>query len=198
MNIIQKVFFWIWNWFLIPDSSQQSLIVSLVNSNKHKLQKWFYITVLLNISPFLVSVMFEAAVNSGNVLCILNNGSLPILTIGILATNLVYLNENTPDISNKNEREGIDGLKGKVLVVAVLILIVSAFLYFAQSNFVNSFNGNQLKYSLYTSVILFVYSVSCGRKMFLLQKETMKDYKDAMETQKQALLSGNHNGFTTT
>lgn len=197
MQAVRFLSFWIWNWLLAPDSSQRSLIERLTETNKHKLQKWFYITVLLNLGPFIVSALFEYSINKGNILCLLNNGSLPILSIGVLATNLVYLNENVPDINDKGTQDGIDGLKGKILVVSILIIIISAALYFAQSNFVSSFDASQLRYSLIASAALFVYAISCGRKMFLLQNETMKDYKAEMDAQRAALINNANNGYQT-
>jgi hypothetical protein len=195
MQAVRFLYFWLWNWLLVPDISQRNLIEKLTASNKHKLQKWFYITVLLNLGPFVFSALFEFFTRRSNFLCLLNNGSLPILSIGVLATNLVYLNENVPEISNKNTRDGIDGLKSKIFVVSVLILIVSAALYFAQSNFIGSFNSIQLRYSLIASAVLFVYAISCGRKMFLLQKETMKDYKEEIDAQRQSLTNNGNDGF---
>ncbi|MEA5459851.1 hypothetical protein VB796_12420 [Arcicella sp. LKC2W] len=174
-NLLKVIYFWIFNWVFVPSSKQITVLNGLRENNESKSQKWFFIAVILNLAPFLLASLLEWYLHIDNFKCFLNNGSLPILSFGIIATNFFYLIENIPENSNQ-DKELYQNMKLKVSVVAIISLFISTILYVFQSNFILLFLPEHYNISIYISLIVFCYAVSCGRKMFLLQNSFLIDY----------------------
>jgi hypothetical protein len=117
---------------------------------------------------------------TGNIelLCFINNGSLPIISFGIVTTNFVYLIENL-----STDREIYSNLKTLTTVYAIILIFVLALLFIFQSNFLDSFTHSQLTLSLGLSIVCFVLSVSLGKKMFLLQNKLVSIFEDVFKEQ---------------
>lgn len=178
--------FWLWNWIFIPSNEQKNLITGLRDNNHHQSQTWFFMTVILNLGPFLVAVILERIIHPDNILCFLNNGSLPILSFGIIATNFFYLMQNMPD----NTYEDIkiyENIKMKIYVIGSILMFLSGILYILQSNFISSFYPHFYIPSIIVSVIAFIYSISSGRKMFLLQNKFLSDFAEELKSTKNKL-----------
>jgi hypothetical protein len=183
-TFMKTIWFWLWNWPLLPNNKEKEIIESLANENIDETRNWLYISVLLNLFPFIFSLLIELVVNRGNWLCLLNNGSLPILAYSLLATNFFYLLENVPAVK---ESTSFHNVKTRLYVLAVLTMFISAVLYIFQSNFSNEFQHGHLVYSLIISVTMLVMSIVWGSKMYLLQQEKIETYSDNLAKQSRNL-----------
>ncbi|MER0441598.1 hypothetical protein [Emticicia sp. W12TSBA100-4] len=187
------MYFWIWNWIFVPSEKQKNLIYSLQQNNSSQSQKWFFIVVVLNLFPFIIASIIERILHSDNFLCFLNNGSIPILSFGILATNFFYLIENVPE-NDPEYREIYENMKLKVTVVTIILLFISTILYIFQSNFINYFLPQYYTLSIVISTVILIYSVSGGRKMFLLQNKFLLDFATTIDVTKKQL-DDNNDGY---
>ncbi|MBO0360880.1 hypothetical protein J0X19_23170 [Hymenobacter sp. BT186] len=198
MTALNKFSFWVWNWLFFPDQDQVKVIDGLKSRHRSKSKKWFLTSVVINIFPFILAAIVEAIINNSNILCFLNNGSLPILCMSIVATNLFYLQENIPSDLKPEEVDSYDTLKSTILTIGFIILITSTILYIFQSNFLSNFNYSHLWISLIISTLTLGYSISCGKKMFLLQKSYILSYREKLDQDRKNLNDrDNTDGFTT-
>lgn len=167
--------FWVFNWIFFPSPEQVDRLENLKRNNSSKSQKWFFISVVLNIAPFFLAGGLEAYLHSDNLKYFLNNGTLPILSFGIISTNFFYLLENIPENST-GDRELYENIKLKITVLGIICLFIATILYVFQSNFIDNFENNHYWPSIVFSSIILIYSISCAKKMFLLQNGFLTDY----------------------
>ncbi|TDB60407.1 hypothetical protein [Arundinibacter roseus] len=186
MDFLKSIYFWAFNWVFTPTTEQKNILDILRINNASKAQKWFYVSVILNLVPFILASLLEAYLHNDNLNCFLNNGTLPILSFGIIATNFFYLMENIPD-NLKEGKELYENMKLKVSVVGIVILFTTTIMYIFQSNFINNYKPEHYLVSFFVSLILFFYSISCAKKMFLLQNSMLEDYANAISNTKKNL-----------
>jgi hypothetical protein len=182
-SFISKVNFWIFNWIFVPSSEQVDRLENLKRNNLSKSQKWFFISVVLNVAPFILAGCLEAYLHSDNLKCFLNNGTLPILSFGIISTNFFYLLENIPD-NLSDDKELYENMKLKITVLGIICLFIATTMYIFQSNFLVNFGNSHYWPSIVFSIVVLIYSVSCAKKMFLLQNGFLTDYAVAISNLK--------------
>jgi formate-dependent nitrite reductase membrane component NrfD len=139
--------------------------------------------VFLNLAPFVISILIEVSIAPDNIKCFLNNGSFPIIAFGIVSTNLIYLIENI-----STEREEYASLKSRTMVYSSIIIFLAAILYIFQSNFLESFTPSQLFYSTWAGIIILIFAIAIGKKMFLLQNKLIGLFEDTFKEQMDNLL----------
>ena len=178
MLFIRKIWFGLFNFPFLYSISEFNVLFWLSSHHRKKTVQWFLISVLLNLVPFLVSILIAYLTDPDNLLCFINNGSLPIIAFGIVATNLVYLIENI-----STERETYSNLKNSTLIFSVILIFPAAILYVFQSNLLEHFTPVHLKISLWVSIFIFIMSVVMGKKMFLLQNKLVSLFEERFKDQ---------------
>ena len=187
-----QISFLVWNWPLLPNKAEAKAIRKIASQNFDETKNWYYLSVLLNLSPFIISLGVEFFWNKSNMLCLLNNGSIPILAYSLLATNFFYLLENVPDFT---ESKSFRNVKIRLYVLSILTMFCSAILYIFQSNFVNYFHYEQLNISLIFSWSVLVLAVLWGSKMYLLQQSKIMDYANLIASEQESLNRKNNSGY---
>jgi hypothetical protein len=185
-SFMSKVNFWIFNWIFVPSPEQVDRLEDLTRNNLSKSQKWFFISVILNVAPFILAGVLEAYLHSDNLKCFLNNGTLPILSFGIISTNFFYLLENIPG-NLTDDKELYENMKLKITVLSIICLFIATTMYILQSNFIGNFGNNHYWPSIIFSIVVLIYSVSCAKKMFLLQNIFLTDYAKTISNLKNDL-----------
>lgn len=176
--IIKKIWFGIFNFPYLYSYSEFNVLFWLSQHHRKKSFFWLLISVILNLFPFLLTIVIAYCTGNIELLCFINNGSLPIISFGIVTTNFVYLIENL-----STDREIYSNLKTLTTVYAIILIFVLALLFIFQSNFLDSFTHSQLTLSLGLSIVCFVLSVSLGKKMFLLQNKLVSIFEDVFKEQ---------------
>ena len=174
---ISWFWFLLWSWPLLPSAKEARVLKALESDNRDETRNWLFISVIINLMPFLFSVLIEFYNNKKNLSHLLNNGSLPILAYGLLATNFFYLLENVPDFAGSRN---FQNLKTRLCALSILTMFFAAILYVLQSNWINSFQQSHLKVSFYASTLLLLFSIAWGSKMHLLQHKKISDYAEGI------------------
>jgi len=187
-NMFSWLWFWLWSWPLLPNKKEAEVLKDLQDENSDETKNWIYISVLLNLFPFVFSLAIEYFNNNQNLLCLVNNGSLPILAYSLLATNFFYLLENVPSFDNSKSFQNI---KTRLYVLAVLTMFISAVLYVFQSNLINGFHNNHLRISAGVSTLMLIMAIAWGSKMYLLQQKKIADYAEGVNEERRRLITQN-------
>ena len=167
------------NWFFFFSSEHISRIEKAKNSNKENYRTWLFLTVILPLAPFIVSVLihffYHGFDDAGT---IINNGSLPIISFGIISSGVLYLLEKV----DKKDLV-IEQIKSRIMAIALLILFLTAALFILQSTYLKTVDGsidsetkNVQNIILFAvSIILFWYARRVGENMFFIQKKMVED-----------------------
>ncbi|MBL7682032.1 MAG: hypothetical protein JNK00_01635 [Flavipsychrobacter sp.] len=157
--------------------------VKLVNDVKIRekvisdFKSWILISIILPFFTYLLAAIFNVLLcdNIGMVMSdwpkIFINGSLPIISFGIISSGVPFLME---DLSILNPE--VSRIRRRVMAVALLLLFLTASFYIFQT--ISVINDRLDKAGsalvLFLSVIIAFFSVSVGFKMFLLQSSFQK------------------------
>lgn len=180
--LVKKIWFGVFNFPFLYSLSDFNVLFWITSHHRKKAVQWFQYSVLMNLAPFLISFLISYCIDPSNIYCFVNNGSLPIIAFGILATNMVYLIENIP-----NGRETYISLKSSTMNFSIIIVFLAAILYIFQSNFLNHFTQRYLSISLYISLFILVMSIVFGKKMFLLQNKLISLFEENFKEQMDSL-----------
>lgn len=137
---------------------------------------WKLITAYLPIFTFLVALIINlVTINcpTTSFFKILNNGSLPIISFGIITSGVPYIMERL-----EKEQTDYHLIRRRVMAVALIFMFLTAILYILQTLEVVSTTYNYLSNIIITFLSLcgLVFSLTIGYKMFLLQSDTIQDY----------------------
>lgn len=172
---------WIFNF---NEKNEKDLKRILLNVQNKELPgefiNWKLITVFLPLLTFLLVLVLNIVTNIcsfDKYLSFLNNGSLPIISFGILTSGMPYLLEvmqNHPDYHIVRRR---------VMSIALFYLFLSASLYILQTLTIIQHSFNVLTNLLlaFISIYVFFSSNSVGYKMFLLQSKNIPNYDESVE-----------------
>jgi ABC-type multidrug transport system fused ATPase/permease subunit len=138
---------------------------------------WKLITVFLPLLTFLLVFVLNVIINicqTDKYLSFFNNGSLPIISFGILTSGMPFLLEvleNQPDYHIVRRR---------VMSIAMFFLFLSATLYILQTLSIVQNNFSLLTNLVLATLSVFVFfsSNSIGYKMFLLQSKHIPPFDE--------------------
>lgn len=170
------------DWIFIFNTKNKEDLNRILVYDKNKelpdeFKTWKLITVFLPLLTFLLVFVLNIITN----ICYLdkyvsffNNGSLPIISFGILTSGMPYLlevMENHPDYHIVRRR---------VMSIALFFLFLSASLYILQTLSIiqNSFSLLTNLFLAVVSIYVFFSSNSVGYKMFLLQSKNIPPFDD--------------------
>jgi len=169
------------------NDDQKKALDSIENNPRTKsdFHTWTIITIALPILTFTVAAIFNCIL-SPNVDYILNNwpkfllnGSVPIISFGIISSGVSYLMEeldsNTPVVQS---------IRRRVMGIAIIFLFLTSILYIFQSV---STVSETLKcvanlILLILSSVVCIFSISIGLKMYLLQNSMVADYGKSLKS----------------
>lgn len=184
------------DWFFFFGDKDKKNLDSILQNDKNKglLEEfitWKLITVYLPLITFLLVVILNLLTNTFDANCFysyMNNGSLPIISFGIITSGMPYLLEQLKDFPD------YQSARRRVMAISLFFLFLSASLYVIQTfSIISPLLNNLTKLLiLIFSIYVFLFSSSIGYKMFLLQsknittyeedvKDKVKDLKDSVE-----------------
>ena len=147
---------------------------------KGELVTWKLITVILPVVTFLVVLILNITTNIDKPVLFLqfmNNGSLPIISFGILTSGMPYLLEQLQTYPDFHV------IRRRVMAIAMIFLFLSASLYTLQTlHIINqSLNCWTSLLLLVASIYVFFFSSTIGFKMFALQSRNITSLPEEME-----------------
>lgn len=173
------------DWIFFFDEKSNKNLNDILTNDKNKGLKeefitWKLITVFLPLLTFLLVVLLNLLTidcKTETFYGFVNNGSLPIISFGIITSGMPYLLEqlqNFPDFQATRRR---------VMAISLFFLFLSASLYILQTLSIisNQFTNWTRFVLLVISIYIFLFSCSIGYKMFLLQSKNIKDFDEEIK-----------------
>ncbi|RBN49470.1 hypothetical protein [Flavobacterium psychrolimnae] len=167
-------------WVFFFEEKNKEDLKKILHDNKNKdllneFVTWKLITVFLPLVTFLLVLVLNIITNlyeTEKYFSFLNNGSLPIISFGVLTSGMPYLLEQLESFPEYHV------VRRRVMSVALFFLFLSASLYILQTLSVISNNLSCLMnfILLILSIYVFFFSSSIGYKMFILQTKNIKDF----------------------
>jgi hypothetical protein len=135
------------------------------------------ITVFLPVVPFAIVLLLNICLSVNNSelwFSFVNNGSLPIISFGIISAGMPYLLEQLEEFPEYHI------IRRRVMAVSLVFLFLSASMYIFQTVYVISLKLNFLTnvISLILSLYIFFFSASIGYKMFVLQTKNIETFDE--------------------
>ena len=167
--------------FFFGKNDKKNLDSILYNQNNKGIIEefitWKLLTVYLPLVTFLLVLILNLSTNNFDISCFysfINNGSLPIISFGIISSGMPYLLEQLKDFPD------YQSARRRVMAISLFFLFLSASLYIIQTFSIISTNLNNLSRFLILifSIYIFLSSSSIGFKMFLLQTKNIKSYDE--------------------
>ena len=177
-----------WLFWFTP--TQKSKIESLYINHEEDVKTWMFFSIALPTLTYLFSVLANVLIVPTCQLpeklsSILNNGSLPIISFGIVSAGVSYLMEQI-DADNLDFHQ----IRRRIMSVATILLFLTAGLFIFQSILPNiSTHSESWKHliSFIVSLILIWFSASVGIKMYFLQGSFVNDFKASVDDKKKDL-----------
>ena len=171
-----------WMFFFNEKSKEniKSILIDAKNTDLlNEFITWKLITVFLPLVTFALALILNVATNladTSKFLSYFNNGSLPIISFGILTSGMPYLLEQLQDYPDFHI------IRRRVMSVALIFLFLSASLYILQTLTILNSQINILTNWLFfaLSLLTFITSSSIGYKMFLLQSKNAIKFEEEM------------------
>lgn len=180
-NIGYKLTDWI---FFFNERNKQALnqLLNHVDNRSliEELITWKILSVALPIATFLVALSINLATN----MCrpelfysFVNNGSIPIISFGILTSGMPYLLEQL------GEYPDFHTIRRRVMAIAMIFLFLSSCLYTIQTLQIVSTKLNCIANFILmsTSIVVFLFSSSIGFKMFVLQSKNIPAFDENVQ-----------------
>jgi hypothetical protein len=183
------------DWIFFFNEEQSNNINKVANNPKFKsdFKTWIIISVAL---PFL-TYLFAAFINFllGNGLCtfmdnwhkILINGSLPIISFGIISSGVPFLMDEVTGANSPYQK-----IRKRVMSVALLFLFLTSGLYILQTLEIVVDNLSQAASIIifFFSIYITAFSISVGFKMYLLQGSILSNIGETIVDNRNDLIQG--------
>ncbi len=178
-----KITDWI---FFFSKEEKEKISNLLINTDDIKLDisklsrefiTWKLITVYLPIFTFLITFfinLFTTHCWITNIYNFFNNGSIPIISFGLITSGMPYIMEQL-----EKDQIHYQLIRRRVMAIAVIFMFLTSILYILQTLEVVSDSYNSQSKILITllSICGLLFSLSIGFKMFLLQTNIIDDYE---------------------
>ncbi|MDF1518108.1 MAG: hypothetical protein P1P79_09185 [Lutibacter sp.] len=165
------------NWFCFFNKDQSDRIDTLKSKNLESYKTWLIFSVSLPLATYLISVILNFLING---FCkwgeIMNNGSLSIISFGIISSGIPYILEKL-----QKDDIVIEDLRKRVMAISVLLMFLSSAWFVFQTTSVQQFSNNtninltQHLIVFISSLFLLILSVRNSENLFLLQKKLAED-----------------------
>lgn len=174
------------DWIFFFNKKNKEDIERILNNNKRNADlkeefvTWKLITVILPLLTFITALIINIITNLNKpelFYSFMNNGSLPIISFGILTSGMPYLLEQLgafPEFHN---------IRRRVMAIALFFIFLSASIYILQTLSIINSNLSCIAnfISLLSSIYIFLFSSSIGFKMFILQSKNIEPYSDVIK-----------------
>jgi hypothetical protein len=131
------------------------------------------ITVFLPVVPYMIVLLLNILLNaecSSTWFTFVNNGSLPIISFGIISAGMPYLLEQLEEYPNFHI------IRRRVMAVAMIFLFLTAAMYIFQTISGLRLGALTNWTSFILSAYIFFFCASIGYKMFILQSKNIKSF----------------------
>ncbi|WP_035805698.1 hypothetical protein [Lunatimonas lonarensis] len=176
---MKKIGFFITDWIFFFEKESYEKLKTIVNKkeNMSELITWKLIIVYLPLITFFSVFLINLLIN---IFCysryyyLFNNGSLPIISFGIITSGMPYLIERLEDYPD------FHSMRRRVVAVSMIFLFLTVALYIFQTIQFPGLRINSLSKSIITisSIFAFLFAFSIGIKMFLLKSENVKSFDE--------------------
>lgn len=138
---------------------------------------WKLLTVFLPLITFIAVVILNLMISGWEIECFysfFNNGSLPILSFGIISSGMPYLLEQLKEFPD------YQATRRRVMALSMFVLFLSASLYILETlSTISTQSGMGFKTTIFiSSIYIFLAASSIAYKMFLLQSRNIKEYAE--------------------
>lgn len=188
---MEQIGFKLTEWIFFFDQKNKEnlnkILTHQINKDlKGELVTWKLITVVLPVVTFFVVLILNISTNIDKpelFLQFMNNGSLPIISFGILTSGMPYLLEQLQTYPDFHI------IRRRVMAIAMIFLFLSASLYTLQTlHIINErLNCCTSLLLLLASIYVFFFSSSVGFKMFVLQSRNINSLPEDIEQNIQGL-----------
>lgn len=188
------------DWIFFFNEDQSNDINKLANNPKFKsdFKTWIMISVALPILTYLFAAFINILLGDG--LCyfmanwhkILINGSLPIISFGIISSGVPFLMDEVTGVNAPYQK-----IRKRVMSIALLFLFLTSGLYILQTLGVVLDKLSQLTSFIIFSFSIYIaaFSISVGFKMYLLQSSILNDLGSDITTNTENLRKGLQSQF---
>ena len=186
------------DWAYSFQEPQISTLKNLYKKNNDDLWSWTLVTAILPLLTFTFAVfinLFFLDLNKSIIQQIgemTNNGSLPIIAFGIVSSSVSYLVERLK-LEKEEDESGVFAIRKRTMAVATILLFLSSGLFLLESIKVisNMFRECHHIILFAISIVISVYAVAVGRKMFVLQSNMVSAPPQRPEAQASRVSSHN-------
>lgn len=193
---MEKINYGITDWIYCFNDKNKINLNKIASSDKNKAFKeelitWKLITVYLPIVTFISVIFLNLITNLDKLelfFSFVNNGSLPIISFGIITSGMTYLLERLEEFPD------FYSIRRRVMAVSLIFLFLSAVLYILQTLLVISATMSCISNGiiLFISIWVFLFAKSLGVKMFTLQSKNVslsfdEDMKNSIDSLKDSL-----------
>ena len=147
---------------------------------KDEFVTWKLITCMLPLVPFIFVLAINILTNLNSetlFYSFVNNGSLPIISFGIISSGMPYLLEKLGEFPEYHS------IRRRIMVISIIFLFLSSALYIVQTLYILSLYltciSNAL--SLFLSLYIYLFSNSIGYKMFILQSKNIPSFDEKLK-----------------
>ena len=158
---------------IIFNKDEESNIKDFEEKGKDKIALWIVFSIICNLIPLIISFIFSIFLNGpSKFLWFLNNGSLPIVSYGIIISSVLFLLDTT--------KPPFETLKKKTLGIAIILLFMNISLFvFLTSNQDKQFSNIKLIALFSLSLLMFIYTYKISKIMIVMQKDNI-NYGDSL------------------
>lgn len=158
---------------------------NLKDSNAEQYKTWLIFSVIIPLSTYIVAIVVNVLISGLNDWeKVVNNGSLTIISLGLLTSGVPYLLEKL-----EKHDDGIELIRGRAMALAMVLIFLSSAWSIFQTTSLALFSSCpfikniQNIITLFVGIIIFSYSVTVSLNMFLLQKKAIEKtvYEDIIE-----------------
>lgn len=181
---MRNIGYWVTDWIFFFSKENKESIDKIFRDTEDKYLKdefvtWKLITCMLPLVPFVFVLALNILTNldSKNLFySFVNNGSLPIISFGIISSGMPYLLEKLGEFPEYHS------IRRRIMVTSIIFLFLSSALYIVQTLYILGFYLTCLSngISLFLSVYIYLFSNSIGYKMFILQSKNIVPFDEGV------------------
>lgn len=181
------MFFPLDNFCDFTDEQKKTLQI-IRKDNNEELKSWVIFTAFLPLTTFVFAACVNALLSKyflDEWSKFLNNGSLPIISFGIVSSALSYLVDKLTGNNNT-----VFELRKRVTAIALVLLFITSSLFILQSLAFIAIPIWAHIIVLLVSILFTIYSVQLGKLMFILQSSFANAFMNKQEASLQDMQQG--------
>lgn len=175
---MNKTGYLITDWIFFFTNRHRNNLMALVaeddeNEIPGELINYKLISVWLPVVPYAIVTLLNILINIHAIstwFAFVNNGSLPIISFGIVSAGMPYLLEKLEEYPN------FYVMRRRVMGVSLVFLFLTAAMYIFQTISGLKLNILTNVVSLILSLYIFLFCASIGYKMFILQSKNIQTF----------------------